>query len=160
MNIDVSNLEDLFKALSSNSQFEEIDEKRTLKRTHWNAPMEIDIVEHYGGATHVRRIRVIMDNISQGGFGFTFDQFIYPETVIRACFDRLDGAPVLIGVVRSCVSQGRMHHRIGVELRQCIRNGVVSVINSESEQKKSKAKSKSNKAKKKKKKKSKKKTSD
>jgi hypothetical protein len=69
------------------------------------------ILEQHGSQ---RRIDVITSDLSRGGFSFTFNQFIYPGSSIRAWIEGL-ARPVLSGLVQDCVHLSGCDHRVSVQ---------------------------------------------
>lgn len=59
--------------------------------------------------------RVVTEDISAGGIGFTSDRPIASGTVISARLDGMDDEPPLTGVVRRCARLDEHKYRIGAE---------------------------------------------
>ena len=91
------------------------NEKRAHTRHEWRMMLGIDLREQVGNMSFRRQIRASTTDISQGGFGFVFENYMYPGTVVMTCFESLAGTPILRGVVRYCEWVSGMQHRVGVQ---------------------------------------------
>lgn len=89
------------------------DDRRENQRHSWQVPMTLEVAD--AGFTNAREIKITTMDLSKGGFGFSFDQYIYPGSLTRSCFETLPNKPVLCGIVRSCVHLRGSTHRVGVE---------------------------------------------
>ncbi len=88
---------------------------RTGRRHPWCIPLTLEIEEVRPGGTRRRHVEVTTHDICTGGFAFIFNQFVHPETIVRARFESLPTRPYLTGVVRNCVHLSGTQHRVGVE---------------------------------------------
>lgn len=93
-------------------------ERREHERRKWKVQLDLVVEENAGTR---RNVRVNTEDISVSGFGFLFNQFIHPGSLIEAYFEMLPGKPTLTGTVRSCVQLRGIKHRIGVQFESAER---------------------------------------
>ncbi|MHC4993617.1 MAG: PilZ domain-containing protein [Planctomycetota bacterium] len=101
------------------------NDHRARERHKWQAQVEVELEEglrpgekdgpHRVRETHHRKITVITEDLSTGGFAFVHKGFIHPGTVVKVRFEMLPNQPVYLGTVRHCINIGGMKHRVGVQ---------------------------------------------
>ncbi|MCC6580979.1 MAG: hypothetical protein IT440_11110 [Phycisphaeraceae bacterium] len=89
--------------------------KRAHARHGWQVVLTLTIEELSNGEHRRRQIEATTFDIAVAGFGFIFNQFIHPGTIVYARFDSLPNKPWLRGVVRNCFKLGGFQHRVGVQ---------------------------------------------
>jgi hypothetical protein len=105
----------IIEALRQQEEIHQWSERRGSERYTWNTEIAIAVEENDGMRVCERSVRVSTQDISVKGFGFVYEQFLNPGTVVRACFEHVPGQPILTGVVRNGKHIRGTLHRIGVE---------------------------------------------
>lgn len=89
--------------------------RRRHERKPWAATLTVWVEDMVGTKADRRELEVTTHDISRGGIGFVYQQFLHPGTVIHVRFDSLPSRPVVTGVVANCIYVGGKQHRIGVQ---------------------------------------------
>ncbi len=96
-------------------------EKRKHQRKQWHTVIRL-VLEDPKLVGNRRAIEVTTQDISVGGFAFIHSQYLYPGTIVRACFNNLPNQPWLKGIIRDCRLLGGIQHRIGVQFTEIVKN--------------------------------------
>ena len=86
------------------------EDHRLHERHGWQAEVTVAASDH----GHQHTIKVTTQDISQGGFAFLHDQYMYPDTMVVAQFGSGSEKRVVTGVVRYCLHISGKQHRVGV----------------------------------------------
>ncbi len=89
--------------------------RRRHKRHPLNAQIQIRVIELAGWSARDRDIAVHVFDISSGGMGFDYDQYIPVGARIEVVLKWLQTDARIIGVVRHCRCVDGRTHRIGVK---------------------------------------------
>ncbi len=89
-----------------------IADERKYKRFEWVKEIDIRVDDP---AHSTRVLRVTTHNLSRGGFGFLYKQYIHIGTKVIVCFEGGSDGPRLRGTVRECVDLGEGQHYVGVK---------------------------------------------
>ena len=111
----VATPERVVRALAKQQGHPAGEDSRRHVRNPWNVTLVLELLEKCEDRVQRRTIKVTAHDISRGGFGFSFGQFIHPGTVVRTTFETLPQRPTLVGVVRHCAALGGMRHLVGVQ---------------------------------------------
>ena len=91
------------------------DDRRTRLRYNWHVVLTIQVEDPSRRTTGPRQIEVTTQDISVGGFAFTHNQYVHPESILHARFEALPGKPELTAIVRSCVPLAGSQVRVGAQ---------------------------------------------
>lgn len=90
-------------------------EKRAHERHNWQVVLTIDLEERTEDSLVRRRVKATTVDISRGGFGFVFENFVHPGAAVITTFKSVKDSPMVRGVVRHCVCLSGRKHRVGVQ---------------------------------------------
>ena len=108
--------DEIFQALQEKHNLEESDRaRRRYDRKPWITCLILHIEEGDGSAVTTRQVDITTHDLSRGGFGFIFKNYLPPGTKIRAQFDGLESRPTVSAVVRNCQHLLGSSYAVGAE---------------------------------------------